>query len=372
MSTMGRPKAELELTEAELAELERLMRRRTGSAAVALRARIVLACSDGADNQDVADELGVSAHTVGKWRQRFVRARLDGLFDEPRVGRPRSVTDDDVERIIDSTLHENPKASTNWSSRMLASQLRVSPNAVRRVWKAFGLRPDRTETFSLSKDPQFVEKVRDVVGLYMSPPDNALVLCVDEKSQIQALDRMQPLLPMLPTHPERRTNTYARHGTTSLFAALNIATGRVIGKTYRRHRAREFRKFLDEIEDAVPTDLEVHLVMDNYATHKTEEIQRWLIRRPRFHVHFTPTSSSWLNLVESFFSIVDRRVTRRGVHRSAQALETDLRIFLDAHNGDPKPYIWTKTADQILDSLKRYCTKANDVREERSRRMRAN
>ncbi|HTF88750.1 MAG TPA: IS630 family transposase [Planctomycetota bacterium] len=359
---MGRPKAELKLTEEERSELLRLTRRRTAGSSLVERARIVLACVAGADNQDVAEELSLSVATVGKWRRRFVESRLDGLFDEPRVGRPRSITDEHVERIVDATLHEKPKASTQWSSRMLAEQLEMSPSAVGRVWRAFGLRPDRTETFSLSKDPQFVEKVRDVVGLYMSPPDNALVLCVDEKSQIQALDRMQPLLPLLPTHPERRTNTYARHGTTSLFAALDIATGRVIGKTYRRHRAHEFRRFLDEIESAVPAELDVHLVMDNYATHKTPAIHRWLIRRPRFHVHFTPTSSSWLNLVESFFSIVDRRVTRRGVHRSTNALEVDIRKFLEAHNADPRPFIWTKTADQILDSLKRYCTKVNVVR----------
>jgi len=368
---MGRPKAELKLTDDERSELARLTRKRTAGSAVVDRARIVLACAEGADNRAVAERLGVCQAMVGKWRRRFVESRLAGLYDEPRVGRPRSITDEHVERIIDVTLHEKPKASTHWSSRMLAEQLKLSPSAVGRVWRAFGLRPDRTETFSLSKDLQFVAKVRDVVGLYMSPPDNALVLCVDEKSQIQALDRMQPLLPLLPTHPERRTNTYARHGTTSLFAALDIATGRVIGKTYRRHRSTEFRKFLDEIDAAVPAELDVHLVMDNYATHKTPAIQRWLMRRPRFHVHFTPTSSSWLNLVESFFSIVERRVTRRGVHRSTNALEEDIRKFLHAHNSDPKPFVWTKTADQILDSLKRYCTKANNVRIERRRRARA-
>jgi transposase len=367
---MGRPKSELLLTDVERAELLRLTRRRTAGSALVLRARIVLACAEGANNMEVADKLSLSQPTVGKWRQRFVDSRLDGLYDEPRVGRPRSVTDDHVERVVDATLHDKPRASTHWSSRMLAKQLGLSPSAVARIWRAFGLRPDRTETFSLSKDPQFIEKVRDVVGLYMSPPDNALVLSVDEKSQIQALDRMQPLLPLLPTHPERRTNTYARHGTTSLFAALDIATGRVIGKTYRRHRSSEFRKFLDEIDAAVPMELDVHLVLDNYATHKTPEVQRWFKRRPRFHVHFTPTSSSWLNLVESFFAIVDRRVTRRGVHRSVGALEDDIREFLDAHNRDPKPFIWTKTADQILDSLKRYCTKANAVRVERERRAR--
>ncbi len=329
-------------------------------------------CAAGAENQDVAEELGVSQNTVSKWRKRFVEKRLDGLLDEPRVGRPRSVTDEDVERIVDTTLHEKPRGRTHWSSRRLAKELGVSPDAVRRVWRAFGLRPDRSESFSLSKDPQFVEKVRDIVGLYMSPPDNALVLCVDEKSQMQALDRSQPLLPLVPTHPERRTSTYVRHGTTSLFAALDIATGRVIGKTYRRHRATEFRKFLAEIDASVPEDLDVHLVMDNYATHKTDVIKRWLMRRPRFHVHFTPTSSSWLNLVESFFSIVERNVTRRGIHRSTRALEKDVRKFLDMHNEDPRPFKWTKTADQILDSLRRYCTKANVVRAERAKRANAN
>lgn len=369
---MGRPKAKLELSADEREALQRLGQRRRTHAGVALRAKIVLRCASGLDNCDVAEELGINKVTVGKWRRRFVEQRLDGLLDEPRVGRPRTVSDDDVERIVDATLHEKPKGRTHWSSRNLAEVLGVSPTAVLRVWRAFGLRPDRSETFSLSKDPQFVEKVRDIVGLYMSPPDNALVLCVDEKSQMQALNRMQPLLPMVPTYPARRTNTYARHGTTSLFAALDIATGRVIGKTFRRHRAVEFRRFLDEIDQSVPADLNVHLVMDNYATHKTDAIKRWLLRRPRFHVHFTPTSSSWLNLVESFFSIVERNVTKRGVHTSVAALERDIRAFLDVHNDDPKPFIWTKTADQILDSLARYCSTANGVRAERARRAKKN
>jgi transposase len=365
---MGRPKAELVLDEAERKELARLGRRQNVGAAVALRAKIVIACARGLDNCDVAEELGVSPQMVSKWRRRFVDRRLDGLLDEQRPGRPRSVTDDDVERIVDTTLHEDPKAATNWSSRMLADELGTSPSAVQRVWKAFGLRPDKTESFSLSKDPLFVEKVRDVVGLYMSPPDNALVLCVDEKSQMQALNRTQPMLPLMPTHPERRTATYERNGTTSLFAALDVATGRVIGRLYRKHRAKEFLAFLREIEKAVPADLDVHLVMDNYATHKTPEVRRWLQRRPRFHVHFTPTSSSWLNLVESFFAIVERRVTKRGVHCTTAALEADVRAFLHAHNGDPKPYVWTKTADQILDSLARYCAKAGALRAAKARR----
>ncbi len=297
---MGRPKADLKLEKCEREELKRLARRRTVGAAAALRARIVLKCAEGRENIDVAEELGIANNTVvvRKWRKRFVERRLEGLVDEPRVGRPRTVTDEIVEQIVDTTLHKDPKAATHWSSRMLAKQLGVTPTTVQRVWRAFGLRPDRTESFSLSKDPQFVEKVRDVVGLYMSPPDNAVVLCVDEKSQIQALDRTQPLLPTMPAHPERRTATYKRHGTTSLFAALNVATGNVIGKLFQRHRSAEFLKFLREIDGSVPKDLDVHLVMDNYATHKTPKVKRWLVRRPRFHVHFTPTSSSWLNLVE--------------------------------------------------------------------------
>jgi transposase len=370
MNRMGRPKVELQLEEHEREELMRLARRRKVGAAASLRARIILKCAEGWDSTDVAEAVGVTAATVGKWRKRFIDKGMEGLFDEPRVGRPRSVTDEDVEQIVDKTLHEDPKAASHWSSRMLAEHLGVSPNAVRRVWRAFGLRPDRTESFSLSKDPQFIEKVRDVVGLYMSPPDNAIVLCVDEKSQMQALDRTQPLLPMMPTHPERRTATYARHGTTSLFAALNVATGNVIGKLFQRHRSEEFLKFLREIEESVPEDLDVHLVMDNYATHKTPKVKRWLARRPRFSVHFTPTSSSWLNLVESFFSILERRVCKRGVHRSTHALKKDIKTFLADHNGDPKPFIWTKTADQILESLARYCTKAGALRAAKARRAR--
>jgi transposase len=314
------------------------------------------------DNTDVAEELGVSLPTVGKWRRRFIDQRCDGLLDEPRLGRPRSITDEAVREIVARTLHAKPRRGTHWSSRVLSKDMGMSQSAVARVWKAFGLRPDRTESFSLSRDPQFVEKVRDVVGLYMSPPDKALVLCVDEKSQIQALDRAQPLLPMLPTHPERRSHNYIRHGTTSLFAALDISTGKVIGRTFRKHRATEFRQFLDEIDRSVPKDLEVHLVMDNYATHKTPAIKRWLLRHPRFKVHFTPTSSSWLNLVESWFSGLSRSVLARGVHRSEQALEKAIKTYIAVGNEDPKPFVWTKTADQILDSLRRYCDRVEESR----------
>jgi transposase len=369
MSNMGRPKAKLILSEAEREALEQMRRRGSIGAAMKLRATIVTRCAEGRDSIDVAEDLGITEQTVGKWRRRFLARRLDGLFDEPRVGRPRTVTDEDVQRVIDTTLHEKPRASTQWSTRKLAKELKLSRDAVQRVWRAFGLKPHRTETFSLSRDPQFIEKVRDVVGLYMSPPDNAVVLCVDEKSQMQALDRSQPLLPMIATQPERRTPTYIRHGTTSLFAALNVATGNVIGKTYRRHRAAEFVRFLDEIESRVPPNFDIHLVMDNYATHKTDSVKRWLMRRPRYHLHFTPTSSSWLNLVESFFSMVERNVTRRGVHRSVGSLETSVRDFLEAHNSDPKPFVWTKSADAILDNLRRYCEDANSTREQRTLRQ---
>lgn len=369
MSTMGRPKAELVLSEDERAALDQMRRRGSIGASMKLRATIVTMCAEGRDSVDVAEDLGITQQTVGKWRRRFLDKRLDGLFDEPRVGRPRTVTDEDVQRVIDTTLQEKPRASTHWSTRMLAKELKLSRDAVQRVWRAFGLKPHRTETFSLSRDPQFIEKVRDVVGLYMSPPDNAIVLCVDEKSQMQALDRSQPLLPMMATHPERRTPTYVRHGTTSLFAALDVATGNVIGKTYRRHRAAEFVRFLDEIESRVPLEVDVHLVMDNYATHKTDSVKRWLLRHPRYKLHFTPTSSSWLNLVESFFSMVERNVTRRGVHRSVGSLESSVREFLDAHNSDPKPFVWTKSADAILVNLRRYCEDANATREQRMLRQ---
>lgn len=369
MSNMGRPKAELVLSEAERAALDQMRRRGSIGAAMKLRASIVVMCSEGRDSIDVAEDLGVTQQTVGKWRRRFLNRRLDGLLDEPRVGRPRTVTDEDVQRVIDTTLHEKPRASTQWSTRKLAKELELSRDAVQRVWRAFGLKPHRTDSFSLSKDPQFIEKVRDVVGLYMSPPDNALVLCVDEKSQMQALDRSQPLLPMMATQPERRTPTYIRHGTTSLFAALDVATGNVIGKTYRRHRSTEFVRFLDEIEARVPAEVDIHLVMDNYATHKTDSVKRWLMRHPRYKLHFTPTSSSWLNLVESFFSMVERNVTRRGVHRSVGSLESSVREFLDAHNADPKPFVWTKSADAILDNLRRYCEDANATREQRTLRQ---
>lgn len=360
MAKRGRPKRILSLTQEQRDELLRWTRRATTSQALALRARVVLGCADGGDDVAVADRLGVYRSTVGKWRRRFIARGLDGLLDEPRPGAPRLIGDDDVERVIVTTLEKKPRKATHWSTRLLAEEVGLSQSAISRIWRAFGLQPHRTETFKLSSDPLFVEKVRDIVGLYLDPPDRALVLCVDEKSQIQALDRTQPLLPMRPGQVERRTHDYVRHGTVSLFAALDVATGKVIGQTHRRHRAIEFKKFLEAIEAAVPSDLDVHLVLDNSSTHKTPAIRRWLLRRPRFKLHFTPTSSSWLNLVERWFGLLSERQIKRASHRSSNELERAIREFIATNNESPKPFVWTKTADQIFDKLKGYCLRTSD------------
>jgi transposase len=351
----SRQLAVLVLSGEERTELTSLAARRNTAQALALRARIVLGCAEGAPNKDVATRLQVDRATVGKWRRRFVEHRVDGLRDEPRSGAPRTIEDDRIEAVIVQTLESTPPDATHWSSRGMSRACGLSVSTVQRIWRAFGLQPHRLETFKLSTDPAFVAKVRDVVGLYVSPPAHAVVLCVDEKSQIQALDRSQPMLPMRPGQAARRSHDYTRHGTTSLFAALDIATGRVIGKCYPRHRAAEFRKFLDTIEANVPRDLDVHLVMDNYATHKTPLIRNWLVRRPRWHIHLTPTSSSWLNQVERFFAVLTERQIRRGVHRSLTALQTAITNFIDQNNADPKPFRWTKSADDILASIERFC-----------------
>jgi transposase len=351
----GRQAVALVLTEAERRGLQDLAARRSTAQALALRARIVLACAEGEQNKQVAARLGACEATVAKWRRRFAEQRLEGLRDEPRPGAPRTVEDARIEAVITRTLESAPPDATHWSSRGMAAASGLSMSTVQRIWRAFGLQPHRLETFKLSTDPDFVARVRDVVGLYMAPPERALVLCVDEKSQIQALDRSQPVSPMRPGQPERRSHDYTRHGTTSLFAALDAATGRVIGKCYPHHRAAEFRRFLDEIEANVPSDLDVHLVMDNYATHKTKLIRDWLAKRPRWHVHYTPTSSSWLNQIERFFAALTDKQIRRGVHRSVADLRAAIENFIERHNSAPKPFRWTKSADDILATIERFC-----------------
>ena len=315
---------------------------------------MVLASADGLDNKSVARKLRVSLGMVGKWRSRFLESRLEGLYDEPRPGAPRKVSDSQVEEVIIQTLESTPRGETHWSTRGIAKATGLSRMTISRIWHAFGLQPHRTETFKLSPDPQLIEKVRDIVGLYMNPPDHALVFCVDEKSQIQALDRTQPLLPLRPGQLERGTHDYKRHGTTSLFAALELKTSHVIGQLHRRHRSREFREFLDVIEAQVPDALEVHIIVDNYGTHKTATIRKWFAKRPRFHVHFTPTYGSWINLVERWFAELTNKRLRRGVFRSVKELEAAIREYIAVHNEDPKPFVWTRTADQILASISRY------------------
>jgi transposase len=361
MARTGRPKAELTVTDQERATLERWARRPKSAQALALRARIVLACAGGRDNKEVAADLGCHQVTVGKWRSRFIERRLDGLSDEDRPGRPRLITDDKVEEVIVKTLEEAPPGNdSHWSTRSMAKTAGMSQTAVSRIWRAFELKPHREQTWKLSSDPLFIEKVRDVVGLYMNPPEHALVLCVDEKSQIQALNRTAPCLPILPTTPARRSHDYVRHGTCSLFAALDMATGKVISSVHRRHRHQEFLKFLKKIDAAVPAGLDVHLICDNYGTHKTPEIKKWLIRHPRFELHFTPTSSSWLNLVERWFGELTNRKLRRSAHASVKELEADIRAWADAWNDDPRPFVWTKTADEILENIARYLQLIND------------
>ena len=351
----GRQLAPLSITAEERESLERWTRRLKTGQALAQRARIILESASGKSNTEIARRLRITKQIVGKWRTRFLTKRLDGLLDEPRPGTPRRLSDAEVERVLTMTLESAPKNATHWSTRSLAAACGLSRSSVHRVWQAFALAPHRSESFKLSTDPLFIDKVRDIVGLYLNPPDKALVLCVDEKSQIQALDRSQPILPMRPGQVERRAHDYKRHGTTSLFAALDAKSGKVIGQLHRRHRALEFRKFLAKIDAEVPPEFAVHLLLDNYSTHKTAAIKRWLLRHPRFQLHFTPTSSSWLNLVERWFALLTEQQLRRGVFRSTCSLETTIRNYINAHNEEPKPFIWTKTADEILESVARFC-----------------
>jgi transposase len=350
------------LDDDEREQLKRWTRRPTSAQALAQRARIVLLAADGRNNSEIAAKLGITRGMAAKWRVRFVEHRLDGLTDEPRPGRPRTVTDDRVEEVIVRTLETTPKDATHWSTRSMAKEVGLTQSAVSRIWRAFGLQPHRQETWKLSKDPLFIEKVRDVVGLYLNPPERAVVLCVDEKSQIQALDRSAPILPLLPGTPQRATHDYKRAGTSSLYAALNITTGKVIGALHSRHRAIEFKQFLQTLDREVPDDLDVHLVLDNSSTHKTPAIQKWLAAHPRFQLHFTPTSASWLNLVERWFAELTHKKLRRGAHKSVRALNADIRAWINTWNQAPRPFVWTKTADQIRESITRYCTRINDSR----------
>ena len=360
MAKRGRPAVRVIISPSERTTLEQWARRRTTAQGLAQRARIILLCAAGHSTPVVAAELRITRQTVGRWRGRFLAKRLDGLSDEPRPGTPRRLSDAQVEQVIIDTLETKPADATHWSTRTLAKRTQLSHSTIGRIWRAFGLQPHRSETFKLSRDPLFVDKVRDVVGLYLDPPDRALVLSVDEKSQIQALDRTAPILPMTFGSPERRTHDYRRHGTTSLFAALDVATGKVIGECHRRHRSQEFLRFLETIDASVPADLDVHLILDNYGTHKTPSVRRWFVRHPRFHVHFTPTSASWLNLVERWFALLSEKQIKRGAHRSVRALETAIREYLAITNDAPKPFVWTKTADEILAKVARFCQRTSN------------
>jgi transposase len=351
----------IDLSKGERAQLESWARRRTSAQALALRSRVVLLAAEGLNNTEIAQRLGVHRPMVRKWRGRFAAHRLDGLTDDPRPGQPRTITDEQVEEVIIKTLETTPKDATHWSTRAMAKEVGLNATAVHRIWKAFGLQPHRQETWKLSRDPQFVQKVRDVVGLYLNPPERAVVLCVDEKSQIQALDRTAPILPMLPGTPQRATHDYRRSGTSSLYAALDITTGKVIGSLHSRHRAIEFKRFLQTLDREVPAQLDIHLVLDNSSTHKTPAIKTWLAAHPRFVVHFTPTSSSWLNLVERWFAELTNKKLRRSAHTSVRALNTDIRAWIQTWNENPRPYVWTKTTDQILESITTYCNRINET-----------
>lgn len=359
---MARPKPELVLSDDERQTLARWANRPKSTQRLALRARIVLACAEGSSNTAVAARLGVCGATVGTWRNRFVARRLEGLADEPRPGAPRAVTDDMVEAVVTRTLETKPAHATHWSTRGMARASGLSQSTVGRIWRAFGLRPHRADTFKLSTDPYFVEKVRDVVGLYLSPPEKAIVLCIDEKPQVQALERTQPVLPMAPARTERGTHDYTRHGTTSLFAALDVATGSVIGRCHRRHRHQEFIQFLDHVDAVLPKEpgVSVHVVLDNYGTHKTPAVKRWFLRHPEYHLHFTPTSASWLNQVERFFAAITEDRIRRGVFTSVPQLERAIHDYLAEHNKNPRPFVWTADADAILERLKRVCERTSD------------
>jgi transposase len=351
----GRPKMPLEITDGDRDKLTTMARRPKSSQAMAMRARIVLFCEQGMSNSEIARKLHITGATVGKWRERFRKDGLDGLLDEPRVGAPRKITDRQIEEVVTKTLESMPANSTHWSTRLMAAETGLSQNAIVRIWHAFGLQPHRVENFKFSKDPQFVEKVRDIVGLYLNPPDRAVVVCLDEKSQVQALNRTEPILPLAPGVPARQSHDYERHGVTSLFAAMDVASGVTISTCYRRHRHQEFLRFLNEVDENLPAGLDVHLVMDNYGTHKVSKVRNWLARHSRYHVHFTPTSGSWLNLVERLFAEVTERCVRRGSHTSVRSLGKAMLAYLEQRNKNPKPFVWTADADMILGKVERLC-----------------
>jgi transposase len=346
---MGRPTKPLNVSVEEKQKLSMLARRPKSSQAIAMRARIVLGCDEGLSNGAVARKLHITGATVCKWRERFRVNRLEGLLDEPRPGAPRSITDTEVEEVITQTLESMPENSTHWSSRLMAKKTGLSQTAIVRIWRAFGLQPHRVENFRFSKNPQFVEKVRDIVGLYMNPPDHAIALWVDEESQVQALNRTQPILPLAPGVPARQSHDYEGHGVTPLFAALDVASGVTTSNCYRRQRHQEFLKFLNEIDANLPTGFDVHLIMDNYGTHKVSKVQAWMVRHPRYDVHFTPTSGNWLNLVERLVAEVTERCARRGSHTTVRSLEKAMLQYLDhQRNTEPKPFVWTADAGLIL------------------------
>jgi len=342
------------LSAEERCELESLTRRRKTGQALALRARIVLVAAEGGDNRQIAERLNVFRGTVGKWRERFARHRLEGLYDEPRPGAPRQIGDDEIAETVRRTLETRPPGATHWSLRSMAEAVGHAPSTIHRIWKAFGLQPHRSETFKLSSDPLFVEKVRDIVGLYLDPPDRAMVLCVDEKSQIQALDRTQPILALRPGLPARQTHDYERHGTTTLFAALNVLEGTIIADCQPRHRHQEFLRFLERIDVSVAAGLEIHLVLDNYGSHKHPEVKKWLADRPQYHVHFTPTSSSWLNQVERWFAEITRKRIRRGTFRNVRDLTKAIGDYVRQYNRNPQPFHWVASASKIIRKVKKY------------------
>lgn len=361
MARTGRPKAELVITADEREELRRLATRVRTNRDLAFRARLVLACADEPSNVVVARRHRCNGKTVGRWRARFIRDRLEGLYDEPRVGGPRTITDEEVEAVIVKTLETTPDGHTHWSTRKMAEKAGMSHTMVGRIWRTFGLKPHISESFKMSPDPQLVAKIRDVVGLYMNPPANAVVFAVDEKSQIQALERAQPILPMDIGQPERQTHNYIRNGTLDLFAALNVATGEVIARCKQQHRAQDFVGFLRELDEHVDDGLQIHVVVDNLSAHKAPPVHRFMLRNPRFHLHFTPTYSSWLNLVERFFGLLTDQALRRGSHTSIPQLRAAILEYVAAHNKRNKPFRWTKTADEILEKMRRFGLRTQQV-----------